>query len=249
MDLRNIKLIISYDGTNYHGWQIQGDRPTIQGIIESKLRMITGEEIRVTASGRTDAGVHAIKQVANFKTRSDLKPLDIKKALNSLLPEDIYIKDAEYVSLDFHARYMARSKTYEYRILNRKEPDIFTRKYHWHVLPPLNIEDMAKALSLIIGTHDFSSFRSSGSSVLSSVRTIFRAELILDQETIGLLKIVMEANGFLRHMVRNIVGTIVQLGYGKIDLSKFREIFALRDRRAAGIKAPAHGLFLIDVRY
>lgn len=247
MELKNIKLTISYDGTNYHGWQKQKNKLTIQGVIESKLKLITGEDIRLIGSGRTDAGVHAINQVANFKTRSELDPIVIKKALNSLLPEDIYIKDAKYVPLDFHARYMARSKTYEYRILNRREPDIFNRKYHWHVIPPLDMENMSKALSMLVGSHDFSSFKSSGSSVLNPIRTVFRAEIISDSA--GILKIVIEADGFLRHMVRNIVGTVVQLGYGKIDIDKFRKIFEARNRQLAGKKAPARGLFLLDVRY
>lgn len=247
MELKNVKLKLCYDGTNYHGWQIQKDKPTIQGIIESRLRIITGEKIKIIGSGRTDAGVHAINQVANFKTSSDLKPSEIKRALNSLLPGDIYIKEAKYVPIDFHARYMARSKTYEYRILNREEPDIFTRRYHWHVLPHLNTEEMAKALSLIIGTHDFSAFKSSGSSIVNPIRTVFRAELISDSN--GFLRIIIEANGFLRHMVRNIVGTIVQVGYGKISLERFKHIFAMGDRRFAGRKAPACGLFLLDVKY
>lgn len=247
MALKNLKLTICYDGTNYHGWQVQKDKPSIQGTIESKLKMITQEEIRLIGSGRTDAGVHAVKQIANFRTHTDLEPLAIKKALNSLLPGDIRIRDAEYVSLHFHARYMAKTKTYEYRILNSQEPDIFTRRYHWHIIPSLDLEKMAEALSLIIGTHDFSSFKSSGSSVVNPVRTVFRAELLLDRG--GFLKIIVEANGFLRHMVRNIVGTIVQVGYGKVSLGRFREIFTSKDRRLAGKKAPARGLFLVDVKY
>jgi tRNA pseudouridine38-40 synthase len=245
--MKNIKLVIAYDGTNYHGWQVQKDKRTIQGTIELQLKKITGENIRVIGSGRTDAGVHALNQVANFRTNSELTPLQIKKALNSLLPEDIYIKSAEYVPLEFHARYMAKSKIYEYRILNRPEPDIFTRKYHWHVIPKLDIELMKKALSLLKGTHDFSSFMSAGSSVKNPVRTIFKIDLYKDAD--DLLRIVVEANGFLRHMVRNIVGTVVQLGYGKISLEEFKDIFAARDRTVAGKKAPARGLFLVKVIY
>ncbi len=245
--MKNIKLVIEYDGTNYHGWQIQKKKKTIQGIIELQLKRITGEDIKLIASGRTDAGVHALGQVANFKTNSDLEPSVIRKALNSLLPEDIYIKNAEYVSLDFHARYKAKSKVYEYRILNREEPDIFNRRYHWHVIPELDIEKMKQALSLLIGTHDFSSFMSSKSSTKNPVRTVMRADLIEGKD--GYLRIIMEANGFLKHMVRNIVGTVVQLGYGKINLNDFKEIFSSKDRRMAGKKAPAKGLFLVEVKY
>jgi len=244
--MKNIKLTITYDGTNYHGWQVQKDKRTIQGTIELQLKKITGEKIRLIGSGRTDAGVHALNQVANFKTSSDLTPLQIQKALNSLLPEDIYIKSAEYVPLEFHARYMAKSKIYEYRILNRQEPDIFQRKYHWHVIPKLDIERMRSALSLLEGTHDFSSFMSAGSSIKDPIRTIFKIELYKDDD---LLKVIIEANGFLRYMVRNIVGTVVQLGYGKLSLDEFKDIFAACDRRLAGKKAPAKGLFLVKVRY
>ncbi len=244
--MKNIKLTITYDGSNYHGWQVQKDKKTIQGTIELQLKKITGEKIRLIGSGRTDAGVHALNQVANFKTDSDLIPLQIQKALNSLLPEDIYIKSAEYVPLEFHARYMAKSKTYEYRILNRQEPNIFQRKYHWHVIPKLDIERMRSALSLLKGTHDFSSFMSAGSSIKDPIRTIFKIELYKDND---LLKVIIEANGFLRYMVRNIIGTVVQVGYGKISLNEFKNIFAARDRRLAGKKAPAKGLFLVKVRY
>ncbi|RLB11936.1 MAG: tRNA pseudouridine(38-40) synthase TruA [Deltaproteobacteria bacterium] len=243
---KNIKLVIAYDGTNYHGWQVQKDKRTIQGTIEEQLRRITGENIRIIGSGRTDAGVHALNQVANFKTNSDLTPLQIKRALNSLLPEDIYVKSAECVPLKFHARYMAKSKTYEYRILNREEPDIFQRKYHWHVIPKLDIEVMKTALSLLKGTHDFSSFVSAGGATKNHVRTIYKIELYKEDD---LIRIVIEANGFLRHMVRNIVGTVVQLGYGKISLDQFKDIFAACDRQAAGKKAPAKGLFLVKVTY
>ena len=246
-ELRNIKLVIAYDGTNYHGWQVQPNKRTIQGTIEAQLKKIIAEEVRIIGSGRTDAGVHALNQVANFKTHSDLSPDIIRKALNSLLPEDIYIKEAEYVPLNFHARYMAKAKIYEYRILNREEPDIFNRRYHWHVIPPLDIDKMKEALSMLIGTHDFSSFMSSKSSVKDPVRTIMRAELI--EEKNKFLKIIIEANGFLKHMVRNIVGTLVQLGYGKISLDKFKYIIEAKDRREAGKKAPARGLFLVEVKY
>ncbi len=248
MKQKNIKLVICYDGTNYHGWQIQKNKATIQGIIESKLKFIIGEQIRIIGSGRTDAGVHAISQVANFKTYSEIEPFNLKKALNSLLPEDIYIKNAEYISLDFHARYCAISKTYEYRILNRKEPDIFNRRYQWHIMPYLDIEKMREALYLIIGTHDFSSFKSSGSSVSNPIRTVFKAE-ISSHDSNSIIKISIEANGFLRHMVRNIVGTIVEVGYGKIDINDFKKIFFSCDRKLAGKKAPASGLFLQKVKY
>lgn len=247
MGKKNIRLILGYDGSRYHGWQRQRNGLTIQGIIEEKIQIIIGEPITLIASGRTDAGVHAVKQVCNFITRSRISPESIKNALNSLLSNDILVRDVQYVPMEFHSRYDAKSKTYEYRILNRKEPDIFQRKYLWHIRAPLDTDEMAKSLTLLVGIYDFSSFRSSGSDNTNPVRSLMRSELHCSED--GLLKVIIEADGFLRHMVRNIVGTVVEVGLGKMSCERFREIFASRDRRLAGIKAPAQGLFLMDVKY
>jgi tRNA pseudouridine38-40 synthase len=244
---KNIRLIVAYDGTRYHGWQRQKNAVTIQEVLEKQIRVMTGDPVTLIASGRTDAGVHALNQVCNFVTRSTIPLHAMIQGLNSLLPDDILIKDAAYVPLPFHSRYSARSKIYEYRIWNRTSPDIFRRNFIWQIRKPLDMEAMGLCLSHLMGSHDFSSFRSSGSSNIDPVRTILRAEINGHEN--GLLCIVIEADGFLRHMVRNIVGTVVEAGMGKIRFDRFKEIVDSKDRRLAGRKAPPHGLFLVEVRY
>jgi len=247
MSEKNINLILSYDGSHYHGWQRQSNGVSIQSIIEDNIETMLGDPVKLIASGRTDAGVHAINQVCNFITRSDIGPDAIKRGLNSLLPDDILVKNAEYVPLEFHARYNARNKTYEYRILNREYPDVFLRHYLWHVRTPLDTKAMAKCLSILKGRHDFSSFKSSGSGNNNPVRSISRAELHGPED--DLLRFIIEADGFLRHMVRNIVGTVVEVGLGKINADRFKEVLEAKDRQLAGIKAPPQGLFLVKVSY
>ena len=245
--LHNIKLVLAYDGSRYHGWQRQPHGITIQEVIEEKIQMMAGDAVTLIASGRTDAGVHAVNQVCHFKTRSQIEPTALKKGLNSLLPDDILVVKAEYVSPDFHARYDAKTKTYEYRILNREEPDIFQRQHVWHIRRPLDVEEMRNCMNLLAGTHDFSSFKSSGSGNMNPVRSVLNAGIYGPEE--GLLRVVIEADGFLRHMVRNIVGTLVEVGFGKINSTGFKEIMESRDRSLAGVKAPPQGLFLVKVRY
>jgi tRNA pseudouridine38-40 synthase len=247
VDSKNIRLSLAYDGSRYHGWQRQNNALTIQEIIEEKIEMMVCEPIKLIASGRTDAGVHAVNQVCNFKTRSNLDPGTIKKGLNGLLPDDIFVRDVAYVPFEFHSRYSAKSKVYEYRILNEEDPDVFRRNYLWYIKTPLDLKVMAKCLAHLLGRHDFSSFRSSGSGNMDPVRSILRAELHGTEK--GLLRVVIEADGFLRHMVRNIVGTVVEAGLGRISFSGFEKILESRNRRSAGIKAPPQGLFLMDVQY
>ena len=247
MAKRNIRLTLEYDGSRYHGWQRQTRETTIQALIEEKLRVMTQEPVRLIASGRTDAGVHAFCHVCNFITRSQIDPTSFKRGLNALLPEDIFIKQAEDVPIDFHSMYDTESKTYEYRILNREDPDVFLRLYTWHIPRPLDREQMRQCLSSLCGEHDFSSFKSTGSGNLNPVRKMMRAEI--HEPDKGLLYFVFEANGFLRHMVRNIVGTVVEVGQGKIGFNDFVTIFQAKDRGKAGVKAPPQGLFLTDVRY
>lgn len=247
MDDKNIKLILAYDGTHYHGWQRQRNGITIQGVIEERLQIMTGEPVNLIASGRTDAGVHALNQVCNFITRSTIPLKSIRKGLNSLLPDDIFVKDAEYVQREFHSRHSAKNKTYEYRILNSETPDIFQRDFLWHIRPVLDTHQMAACLSLLKGTHDFSCFRSSGSGNTDPVRSVLTAEINVPEY--GVVRIVIEADGFLRHMVRNIVGTVVEAGLGKISPEQFREIIDFKDRQLAGVKAPPQGLFLVKVTY
>ena len=248
VDRRNIKLVLEYDGTQYHGWQRQKNALTIQAIVEEKIQVITREQVTVIASGRTDAGVHALHQVCHFLTHSDIDPESIRRGLNSLLPEDIFVRQAEQVPLDFHARYSVKSKTYEYRILNREQPDLFLRHYAWHVARNLDRAGMEACVSLLKGRHDFSSFKSSGSENLNPVREMMRSELHESPDQ-SLIRFLFEADGFLRHMVRNIVGTVVEVGSGRTTPDEFLKIFEARDRKRAGIKAPPQGLFLTMVRY
>lgn len=244
---KNIRLVLQYDGSRYHGWQRQKRDLTIQEILEQKIRLITGEPVTVAAAGRTDAGVHALHQVCNFLTRSRLDPQSFHRALNSLLPPDIHIHLAEAVPPDFHARYSAQSKIYEYRVLNRPVPDPFLRAYTWHMPSELNLSEMERCLPPLLGRQNFSSFMASGSTVTDPVREMKRAEMERSED--GLLVFLFEADGFLRHMVRNIVGTLVDVGKGRWASEGFIKILQARDRRMAGIKAPAQGLFLKRVRY
>jgi tRNA pseudouridine38-40 synthase len=206
-----------------------------------------GGPVTLVASGRTDAGVHARGQVCNFATASTLGIDTLRKGLNSLLPSDIFIISAQEVHPDFHARYDAKSKIYTYHILNREERDPFGRHRHWHIPRQLDTAPMGECLALLEGTHDFSAFRSAGSGNRNPVRTVLCAEL--GRYDGDLLEIQLEADGFLRHMVRNIVGTVVGAGLGKMTPNDFREVLESGDRQRAGVKAPAQGLFLMAVRY
>lgn len=208
---------------------------------------MTQESATVIASGRTDAGVHALQQICHFITYSKITPESFRRGINSLVPRDIYIQEATYAPLDFHARYSVLSKTYEYRILNRREPDVFSRFYAWHIPMALDLEEITACLHRLEGMHDFSSFRSSGSRNINPIRMMFRAELHVLHGT--RLSLVFEADGFLRHMVRNIVGTLVDAGLGRIDRAEFQRILDSKDRQRAGIKAPPQGLFLKRVLY
>jgi tRNA pseudouridine38-40 synthase len=245
--VRTIKLIIEYDGSNYLGWQIQPNGETIQGVIQDCLKRLTGESLHVMSSGRTDSGVHALGQVAHFRTESRMDANAFQRALNSLLPEDIVIRRAEEVQADFHARRSAKSKVYEYRILNRATPPAIDRQYVWHVPQKLNLDDMKKATHNLMGEHDFSAFRSVGSSARSSVRNILRADWKRGKGE--LLRFEIEASGFLKQMVRAIVGTLVEVGRGKISAQEFKRILDSKDRKEAGPTAPARGLFLKEVKY
>jgi tRNA pseudouridine38-40 synthase len=245
--MRNIKLTIEYEGKSYLGWQVQPKGPTVQGTIEEQLRRLTGEIIHLISSGRTDAGVHAIGQVAHFKTQHPMDCPTLRRALNSLLPADIMIREVEEVDQDFHARKDCKSKVYEYRVLNRNVRSVFLREYAWHISQPLDLGEMKKAAQRLIGEYDFSSFRSVGTPTRTAVRNVIRAEWKRDRE--GLLTFEIEANGFLKQMVRAIVGTLVEVGKKKITPEDFGQILESRDRTKAGPTAPAHGLFLKEVKY
>lgn len=244
--MRNIKLTIQYDGTNYHGWQRQKNALSIQKIIEDNLGRILNHKVTLYASGRTDAGVHALGQVGNFHTTSKLTPDVIKKALNSMLPQDIVITESVEVEEKFHARYQAKSRVYQYLIWNYKIPSPFFRRYSWFVATKLDLVKMQEAGSLLIGRHDFSSFQGANRTESSPIRKIIKIEI----KNIGrFLIFTIEADSFLRHMVRNIVGTLVEVGKGKLSLDDFKKIIISKDRTKAGPAAPAHGLFLREVKY
>jgi tRNA pseudouridine38-40 synthase len=245
--VRNFKISIEYDGTRYCGWQRQNNDPTIQEEIEKALMTMNGRKISVTRSGRTDAGVHAYSQVANFKCDTKLNAEDFQGALNSLSPHDIVITNCEEVDDTFHARYSVKSKIYVYRILNRSNPSAIFRQFAWHIRKQLDIEAMRSATSHIIGCHDFKSFEGTGSPRSHSTRCVMKA--ILHQEDADYIVFEIEADGFLRFMVRNIVGTLVEVGLGKMTPDAFKRILDSKDRSQAGATAPAHGLFLKAVKY
>lgn len=245
--MRNIRLIIEYDGTNYFGWQRQPQGDTIQAVLETALERITGEKITVIGSGRTDSGVHALAQVANFKTKSQMTPLQFQKALNSILPKDIVIKEASDVDPDFHSQLSAKSKVYIYVILNRSYPSALERLRAWSIQDPLDLTRMEEAARMVIGEHDFRGFALSKLGVKTTVRRVLSAELRTKPD--GRIEFEIEATGFLKGMVRLIVGTLVQVGKGKITPEDFREILESGERRNFAIAAPAMGLFLKEVKY
>ncbi len=244
---RNIKLVLEYDGSGYHGWQRQAGSLSIQEVIESRLGVMLGSRVGIHASGRTDAGVHAKGQVVSFRTRTNLKADEIVRGLNSLLPGDIVVLGAEEVDGSFHARFSAVSKVYEYHILNRAVPSALLRNYAWHVRRPLALAPMEECLQRICGRNDFSAFMASGSPASSTERNMLRATL--ERPLPDRLTFTYEANGFLRRMVRNLTGTIVEVGKGKRTVDDFERVIRSADRKQAGMTAPGHGLYLISVNY
>lgn len=244
---RNFKLVVEYDGSSYHGWQRQQGVLTIQEVIELRLEVMLGGPVHASASGRTDAGVHARGQVVSFASRTRLSPGEIQRGLNSLLPPDIVILAADEVPGSFHARFSAVSKTYAYHILNRPVPSALERGSAWHIRRPIDADPVRQSLEIIKGRRDFSAFMAAGSSVTSTERTLYRAELERPDE--DHLVFSFEADGFLRHMVRNLVGTLVDVGKGRISPDGFSAILESRNRQRAGMTAPAHGLYLVAVHY
>jgi tRNA pseudouridine38-40 synthase len=245
--MKNFKLTIEYDGTDYHGWQRQKSVRTVQQEIEKAVGTMTGRQITVIGSGRTDAGVHALGQVANFKCATHLKPEAFLKGLNSLLPEAVVIRSCEQVEQNFHARYDVKSKAYQYRILNRQLPAAIQRQYAWHIRRLLDLEAMNRAAGHLVGRHDFTAFEGTGSPRSNAVRHVVSASF--SRRNQDYLVFGIEADGFLRFMVRNIVGTLVEVGKGKISPQEFKEILASKNRSRAGATAPALGLFLMGVKY
>lgn len=244
--MRNIKLIIEYDGKGFNGWQKQPTKPNIQGEIEDAIKRITGEEVELYASGRTDAGVHALGQTANFKTNSNIPIEKICMAINSQLKKSIVIKEATEVEEDFHCRYNCKGKKYRYIINNSANGSAIYRGLEYHMPIKLDVDKMKEAAKYFIGRHDFKAFKSSGTSSKSSVREIYTAEVIEDGDRI---KIELTGSGFLYNMVRIISGTLVDVGLGKIKPEEISEIIESKDRTKAGKTLPAHGLYLVEVYY
>lgn len=244
--MRNIKLIVEYDGTDYHGWQRQPGCRTIQETIEDGLSEITGEEITVHGSGRTDAGVHALSQTANFQTESGVGALEFKKGLNSVLPKDISILSSEDAPLEFHAQFSSKSKTYLYKILNRSYRSSLLRERVWHVPFELDLEQMSRAAEALIGEHDFSVFAQADSEVKSKVRTVLKSELSREED---IIEFTIEADGFLKRMVRLITGTLVQVGKGRLGPKEFAEILSSGAKNKFVVAAPPQGLYLKEVKY
>jgi tRNA pseudouridine38-40 synthase len=245
--MRNIKLIIEYDGTAYNGWQRQADVPTVQQVLEDTLSRIVNAKVALVASSRTDTGVHALNQVANFRTATALPLRNLHLGVNSLLPADIVVKEMSDVDWEFHSQFHARSKIYHYRIFNNPVRTALERNRCWHVRTPLDVDAMNRAAAVLLGTHDFNSFCAAQCEVEDRVRTVTAARF--EREEGGRIVFRIEADGFLRHMVRNIVGTLVDIGKGATPGEGLVRILAARNRREAGPAAPAGGLFLVEVRY
>jgi tRNA pseudouridine38-40 synthase len=245
--MNNIKITLEYDGTNYQGWQYQKHtKKTIQQVLEDRLTKLNKSKVKVYGAGRTDSGVHALGQTANFHLEAPVPIERLPIALNSMLPDDIVCKKAENVSDDFHARYYAQGKKYRYRILNKSLHSVFTRNYVYTFYQKLDLSRMKKAVKDLEGEHDFSAFKSSGSDVSSTIRTIEYINITKQDDEIWLEII---GDGFLYNMVRIIVGTLLEIGVRKIAFDDIPRIMESRNRRRAGFTAPAKGLTLDKVYY
>ena len=244
--MRNIKLTIEYDGKDFNGWQKQPNKLNIQGEIERAIELITGEQVDLTASGRTDAGVHALAQVANFKTNSELPIEKFAIAINSKLKKSIRIQSAEEVEERFHSRYNCKKKTYRYIINNGEQGSAIYRNLEYFVPQKLDVDEMKKAIKFFEGEHDFKGFKASGTSSKSSVRKIYKTQIKQEGDRIF---IELTGNGFLYNMVRIISGTLVEVGLGKIKAKDITDIINSKDRTRAGKTLPPYALYLVKVEY
>lgn len=246
LTIHNIRLVIEYDGKDFNGWQKQNDKLNIQGEIERAIEIITGEQVELIASGRTDAGVHALNQIANFKIEKDINIEKLPYALNSQLKRSVRVKTAEIVDDDFHSRYHAKRKTYRYVINNSPQGSSIYRNLEYNF--PLHLDEtlMQEAIKYFVGEHDFKAFKATGGSTKSSVRTIYDASVKREGERIY---IELTGNGFLYNMVRIIAGTLLDVGLGKIKPEEVKEIIESKDRNRAGKTLPPNGLFLVNVDY
>jgi len=240
------KLILEYDGTGYAGWQRQLGQPTIQAALEDAIEKVAQAHIAVIGAGRTDAGVHALGQVVSFRSEKALTPHDWRRALNAHLPADISVHAAESVPDDFHARYSAKTKQYEYRILHQQDRSALERSRAWHIYGPLNLDAMRQAAAYLVGKHDFASFQGHPTDTTDTLCDLQRLDLVQEAPWV---RIQFLGDRFLKQMVRSIVGTLVEIGQGKRPPQAMKEILDAKDRRAAGYTAPAQGLYLVEVRY
>ncbi|MCP8618013.1 tRNA pseudouridine(38-40) synthase TruA [Salirhabdus salicampi] len=245
---KRLKCVLAYDGTLFSGFQIQPNNRTVQQEVEHALQKIhKGELVRVSASGRTDKGVHAVGQVLHFDSTLQIPNDRWAQALNSILPDDVFVKSVEEMDDHFHARYSVQGKEYRYKILNRSTPDIFRRNYRWHISEPLDIEAMQYACSLFVGTHDFTTFSSAKATVRGEkVRTIYECNV---KKVEGEITFRVRGSGFLYNMVRIMVGTIVEVGKGIKQPTDITDMIKGQDRSLAGKTAPAQGLYLWEVTY
>jgi tRNA pseudouridine38-40 synthase len=247
--VRILKLIVEYDGTDYVGWQRQPEGVSIQGLLEDALAAFEGAPVIVHGAGRTDAGVHALGQVASVALTATHNTDAVQRGLNAVLPADVRVIDASDAPEGFHARFSARAKVYEYRIANASFVSAFLHRYAWHVPGRLDSGRMCEAAAVLQGTHDFTAFQGAGTTVSSTVRTIQAIEWHGGAGFDRLLVMRIEGDGFLRHMIRNIVGTLVEVGFGRWPVTRVGEILSGRDRGQAGPTAPPAGLFLASVKY
>jgi tRNA pseudouridine38-40 synthase len=247
--MRTLKLTLTYDGTDFVGWQRQAEGTSVQGLLEDALAAFEGARVTVHGAGRTDAGVHALAQVASVTLTAAHTPETLQRALNALLPASVRVLDVAEQAADFHARFSAIGKIYEYRIVHAPFVSPFQHRYVWHVPGRLDVDAMREAAALLTGTHDFAAFQGAGSAVSNTTRTIHLIEWELAGRPARPMIIRFEGDGFLRHMVRNIVGTLVDIGGGRWPPAQAAAILESRDRNQAGQTAPAAGLFLVAVRY
>ncbi len=243
--MRRIKLILEYDGTDFSGWQVQPDQRTVQGVLQESLSKMMGARISVVGSGRTDAGVHALRQVAHANVTRDIPAVNILMGLNSDLPGDVRVLECEEASETFHAQRSATGKTYMYTILNAPQPTALDRYRVWHIRQPLDLEAMRQGADHLVGEHDFEAFKSAGDET-TTVRSLRQLDIRREGDRIVLT---FEANGFLKHMVRNMTGALVEVGLGKLASEDIRRLLDSRSREKAPGKAPPQGLTLVQVSY
>lgn len=245
--MRTLRIKLAYDGTAFLGWQLQATGRTVQGELEAAVTRMTGQAVRVAGAGRTDAGVHALGQVASLRCDTAIPADKLRLGLDALTPDDLAILEVADVPAEFHARHSARGKIYWYRVHNEPLRSPFHRRWAWHVRAPLDRAAMRAAADRLLGTHDFSSFRLAGCDARTPVRELRRIDLVERED--GLLQLELEASAFLRGMARAIAGTLVEVGRGRLAPEAMPEILAARDRAAAAQTAPAHGLYLVHVHY